>query len=246
MAGKLDCRRLSGCAAAAALLSFALVAAGCSSSSFTGAPSAAAPPAASSSFGITSFFTGSSAKAPQGVAGATSEFYCPPVQVREGASTLTIAPPGNNSTMSVQYQASFIREGRQCAVAGGDMVMKVGVQGRVLVGPAGGPGEVDVPLRIAVVNETPSGTTPIATKFIRMPVVVASKDDSPLFTHIEDAMSFPMPSSATLYTYKVYVGFDPLTAAMQDKEKEKAKLKARPRRHRPKRKPKPQPTADSN
>ena len=39
------------------------------------------------------------------------------------------------------------------------MTMKVGVEGRVLLGPAGGPGQVDIPLRMAVVQEGPAPKT---------------------------------------------------------------------------------------
>ena len=73
----------------------------------------------------------------------------------QGASTLTIPPPppdGSNEAMALRYQGNFVRAARECAVVGGQMVMKVGVQGRIIVGPAGGPGQVDVPLRIAVVE----------------------------------------------------------------------------------------------
>ncbi len=153
---------------------------------------------------------------------------CPSVQIRQGASTLTIAPPGQNSAMSLKYQGSFLRAARQCTVVGGNMVMKIGVEGRIIVGPAGGPGEVDVPLRIAIVHETPAGTTPIVTKFIPIPVAVTSTDRPTPFSHIEETMSFPLPTSAvTLDDYKVYVGFDPLTAEMS---KQKAKHTLRPRR----------------
>ena len=64
--------------------------------------------------------------------------------------------------------------------------MKVGVEGRIIIGPAGGPGQVDVPLRIAVVEETTADTKPIVTKLIRIPVTVASATDNPTFTHIEE------------------------------------------------------------
>ena len=155
----------------------ALLAAGCSGGSFFGAPNgpstpppeAAAPPP--SGLGrIASFFSGSSAKGPQTVAGAQPDVNCPPVDIRRGASTLTIGPTGDKTAMTLRYQVDFAREGRECAVFGGNMVMKVGIEGRVIVGPGGGPGQVNVPLRMALVEETPSGGThPILTKFFLQP-----------------------------------------------------------------------------
>ncbi len=245
MPGNLHRKRLGDRTAAAALLSLAFLVAGCSAGGLGGAPSApAADTPGSSSWGISHFFSGSSARSPQTVAGAQPDLNCPSVQIREGASTLAIAPPGDNSTMSLKYQGSFIRAARQCAVVEGNMVMKIGVQGRIVVGPAGGPGQVDVPLRIAVVQETPGGTRPIVTKFIRIPVTVTSKDDNALFSHIEEGMSFPLPTpAAALDNYTVYVGFDPLTAEEQDKEKAKPKPKPRSK-PRPKAKPRTKPKAD--
>jgi len=224
-------------ASIAVLLSLAFLAAACTGGGF-GAPSA---PAADSSFGdkISNFFEGSSAKSRQAATGAQTDINCPPVQVREGASTLTVGPTGENATMSLKYQGSFLRMARECTVVGGSMVMKIGVQGRVIVGPAGGPGQVDVPLRIAVVQETPGGTKPIITKFIRIPVMVTSDASGGVFTHIEEGLSFPLPTPiAVLDDYTAYVGFDPLTAEAQDRQKQKPKPRGRTR-------PKPKPAAGS-
>ena len=80
---------------------------------------------------------------------------CPDVQVRTGASTLIIgSKPGEGepTALDVRYQGSIIRTARECHVNAGMMTMKVGVEGRIITGPAGGPGTVDVPLRIAVVQ----------------------------------------------------------------------------------------------
>src|SRR6516165_7443871 len=61
------------------------------------------------------------------------------------AGTPPIPPPppdGANEAMSLKYQGTFVRAARDCAVVSGEMVMRVGVQGRIIVGPAGGPGQV--------------------------------------------------------------------------------------------------------
>jgi len=140
--------------------------------------------------------------------------------------------------MSLKYQGTFARAARECALVDGNMVMKIGVQGRIVVGPAGGPGQVDVPLRIAVVQETPGGSRSIVTKFIRIAVTVGPNEGYALFTHIEEGLSFPLPTpTALLDDYTAYVGFDPLAAEAQDKDKEKPK---------PKPKSKPKPTAGTD
>jgi hypothetical protein len=233
--------RRSHCAPIATLLLLALLASGCSGTSLTGtpsAPAAGAPPASSSpSFTdkISGFFSRSTATSQQSVTGTTQEIDCPLINIRQGASTLTIGATGstasdstNNGAMAVKYQGTFVRAARECALVSGNVVMKIGVEGRIIIGPSGGPGQVDVPLRIAVVEETTAHTKPIVTQLIRIPVTVASATENPIFTHIEEGVTFPMP--ANLDNYVVYIGFDPIAAAAQDHPKPapKPKPKAKP------------------
>jgi hypothetical protein len=223
--------RLGDCWSIATLLSLALLASGCSGglnlgslggSSTASAPapaSSAAPPPSNPSFKdkVASFFEGSSAKSPQQVTGTQEIEDCPLINIRQGASTLIVGPSGiassgdstDNGAMAVKYQGTFVRAARECALVAGQLVMKVGVQGRVIIGPAGGTGQLDIPLRIAVVRETTAGAKPIVTKFIRIPVTVASATENPTFTHVEEGLSFPMPRD--LDNYVVYIGFDPLS-----------------------------------
>lgn len=236
-------------AAIAALLGLASLITGCGGSgSFLGgpsastpaapAPSAAAPPPASSSnrwvpASVSNFFEGSSDKAPQAVAGASADLECPYIQIREGASTLVVNGAGDNNAMALKYQGTFVRAARQCSVAAGQMIMKIGVEGRIILGPQGAPGQLNVPLRIAIVDEKPSSSKTIATKLILVPVMIASVADNPDFAHVED-LSFPLPASDELDNYIVYIGFDPLAVEAQSRhEKPVPKVK---------RKPKPAPT----
>jgi len=148
-------------------------------------------------------------------AGAISadDIDCPEVQVRTGAATLMIgSKPGGGepAALDVRYQGSIIRTARECHVNAGVMTMKVGIEGRIITGPAGGPGTVDVPLRIAVVQE---GIAPkaVASKFGRETVVVNNAVDRVTFTHIDPDITFPLPQPLGLIdNYVVYVGFDPL------------------------------------
>jgi hypothetical protein len=252
MPGNVNFMRWSDRFAIAAVLSLSVLASGCGGGSLFGGPSATAPPAtntaaappatggsgSSSSGYLTSFFSGSSDKAPQAVAGATPDVECPYISIREGASTLTINAGGDssgadnaggaNTAMWLKYQGTFVRAARQCSVAAAQMNIKVGVEGRIILGPAGGPGQVDVPLRIAVVDESPAGSKPIVTKLIHIPVTVQSADDNPAFSYVEDGLTFPLPpSSNALARYIVYIGFDPL--AMEPEKKPKPKPKSKPK-----------------
>lgn len=137
------------------------------------------------------------------------EVECPSVSVRQGASTLAITEPGAEAgPMTTRYQVTIGQIARECAPLGGVMTMKVGVEGRVLLGPAGGPGQIDIPLRMAVVQE---GTTPktVLSKFYKFAVAIPPGQTNVPFVHVEQDLTFPTPRGIDLDSYIVYVGFDP-------------------------------------
>jgi hypothetical protein len=95
------------------------------------------------------------------------------------------------------------------------MTMKVGVVGRVITGPAGGPGEVDVPLRLAVVEEGPQPKT-VVSKLTHIKVTMPPDTPFTEFENIDPDVSFPLPKNATdMSNYVVYVGFDPAATPAQ-------------------------------
>src|SRR3954453_18413563 len=159
-------------------------------------------------------------------AGPAAELDCPRVAVRQGAATVAITEPGAESgPMTTRYQVSLGQMARECAALGGTMTIKVGVEGRVLLGPAGGPGQVDIPLRMAVVQE---GTNPktVLSKFYKLAVAVAPGQTSVPFMHVEQDLTFPMPRGGDLDSYIVYVGFDPQSLGTKpERPAKKAKKK---------------------
>jgi len=201
----------------AALLAAALVLSGCSSAS---TPAPADTPDTGSTSRFSSLFSGSaSPPAAQAAAGGPGFNVddCPSVDIRTGAGTYTVAgKPPEASATDVRYQLSLTQLARQCTLVGGNLVMKVGVQGRIIVGPIGGPGPVDVPLRYAVVQEGVAPRT-IATKFRRIGAEVPPGQSNVVFSDVEEDLSFPMPARAELAGYTVYVGFDAIGDAAEKK-----------------------------
>jgi hypothetical protein len=177
--------------------------------------------------GMTDFFSDSSASGPV-TAGGAGDVECPTVDVRMGASTLTIPPGSNDATaMALRYQGSIGEMGRTCRLVGGNTLkMKVGIQGRIVLGPAGGPGNVDVPLRFAVVHEGPEPKT-VVSKFYKIAVTIPQGQLSVPFVNIDEDISFPMPKGDDLDSYIVYVGFDPVGAAATPKKPAPRSARAR-------------------
>lgn len=165
-----------------------------------------------------------------------TDYDCPEVKIRAGAATLMVgSKPGEGEpgALEVRYQGSITRTARECHLNGSNLTMKVGIEGRIITGPAGGAGSVDVPVRIAVVHE---GTAPkvVASKFGRETVTVTGSVDRVNFTHIDDDVSFPLPSPITdISSYVVYIGFDPQSAQPEKKKPPAHKPKQRPTSAKP-------------
>ena len=144
----------------------------------------------------------------QAPAAPSMDENCPSAEIRQGASTLAVAAKTQQPTASdLRYQLSITQLARQCALEGPEIRMRVGVQGRVIVGPAGAPNQVEVPLRYAVVREGVEPKT-ITSKFRRIPVALPPGTSNVMFTDIEEDLRFSMPSPTELEAYVVYIGFD--------------------------------------
>ena len=64
-----------------------------------------------------------------------------------------MAAPGKQAVGNdVRFQATITRTARECSINGGEITARIGIQGRVIAGPAGAPPSVQVPLRVAVVQ----------------------------------------------------------------------------------------------
>jgi hypothetical protein len=208
-----------------ALPLLAFILAGCSSlpGSSTATPVAAQSSGSSGSFTdrMNNMVFGQPARPGQGTA-PPEDPDCPVIDVRTGASTITIFGPGEQASTNVRYQATIGQTARECAVLGATMTVKVGVQGRILLGPAGGPGKLDVPIRLALVHEGPEPRT-IWSKLYRVPVVIPAGQPQASFVHVEEDMTFPMPKGGDLESYIIYVGFDQLGAKEQPRKPRRAR-----------------------
>jgi len=161
-----------------------------------------------------------SAAAPQPVA---SDIECPSVEYRQGAATMAVNNPGSENALDLRYQASFTQSARECILRGNNLNIKVGVQGRIVLGPAGGPGSVSIPLRYALVREGLEPKT-LWTKLFMVPVTITENQLNLPWIHVEEEMTVPRPSDEELEAYVIYIGFDPQGATAP-----KAKSAAKPR-----------------
>ena len=207
---------------------------GAQANASTTAPPPVAPPPAANNTSFTSrvrsWFVGdpndSMTTAPNR-SQASIDFNCPGVDYRQGAATynITDSKSTESAALNVKYLASFVKTARECDVHGDNVTIRVGVQGRVVVGPAGSPGTVTIPLRYALVKE---GIEPMVlwTKFFSFNVSIPSTNLNVPFTHVEEEMTVPIPKADELAAYVIYIGFDPDSLKPAEKPKAPVRPKA--------------------
>jgi len=153
---------------------------------------------------------------------ADDDLDCPQVTVRAGASTYAVGATGKPAVGNeVRFQATITKMARECVRNGGDITARIGIQGRVIAGPAGAPASVDVPLRFAVVQGG-VGEKVIASKAYRTTVEMSEGGSVP-FTFIAEDLAYPVPSAKIADSYIFYVGFDPQALSPEPKARPKKK-----------------------
>jgi len=144
------------------------------------------------------------------------ELDCPVVKIRAGASTYAVAPPGREPVAAeLRYQATITRTARDCRRSGGQIIARIGIQGRVIAGPAGAPATVEIPLRVAVVQAGVNEKV-ISTKVYRTTVSM-SEDATVPFSIVGEDVAYTMAPSLTSENYVFYIGFDPQAATPEPK-----------------------------
>ncbi len=134
---------------------------------------------------------------------------CPPVDVLQGAAAYPVYDtPGSNDPFALRYQATLADTARECSNLGVEAGLRVGVVGRVILGPKGAPGAFRLPLRIAVVDEQ---NRPVYSQNHVVDVTVPAGQTQADFSHIEDNIVVPIPENR-FAGWRILVGYDPAAA----------------------------------
>ncbi|MBI3701758.1 MAG: hypothetical protein HY242_15110 [Afipia sp.] len=139
----------------------------------------------------------------------SSDLTCPSVQIRFGASTLAVGLPGKPASGNdLRYQGTITRTARDCNLTNGQISARIGIVGRIIVGPAGAPPTVDVPIRVAVVQDGAPEKI-VTTKAYKTSVSIAPGDLNADFSLVAEDLVYPAPTASANDSYIFYVGFDP-------------------------------------
>jgi hypothetical protein len=127
---------------------------------------------------------------------------CPPVKITPGAEALFYYGGGKmGDPDSLHYETEFDQETRNCVVSNGLITVKMGVSGRVLLGPAGNETAVKVPLRVTVDR---NDTAVFSEKYI-VPVAITPPAQSAEFVKVVDNVAIPYLNGDDIV---IWVGFD--------------------------------------
>jgi hypothetical protein len=144
------------------------------------------------------------------------ELQCPPVEIDEGGAAARVGGPEN---ATVRYQFAISQTARECApVSPNQYTLKVGVSGRLLIGPAGKPGAYSAPLRVTVHDENTKKDA--FTKVYKVEASVPDAGDAP-FNLVTEPIVLPMTRTELADDYTLTVGFDNGKAAASPAPKPK-------------------------
>lgn len=135
---------------------------------------------------------------------AKREYSCPKVEILDG--TVAYRSGAADVARGVAYQAAIGDIARDCSlVAQAQMRMRVGVQGRVILGEAGKPGTYSIPVRVAVRK----GSETVYSKMSPASVTIPPSDTQTTFIVLDEGILLPVGVNDPGDEYTVLVGLDP-------------------------------------
>lgn len=128
--------------------------------------------------------------------------YCPRVVLREGTAILRTYTNNNDGNPDeLVYQATITDVTRVCKYRNGQLLMTVAAAGRVLEGPKGTAGNLELPVRVAISQ----GEAVPYSQLGRINVAVQPGGAATQFIYKDEQVAVPAPQVENL---QVFVGFD--------------------------------------
>ncbi len=133
--------------------------------------------------------------------------FCPKTILRAGTETYRTFEGGvkkdePGALNSLQFQSTITDVARECNYSPSNLNMRVGVKGRVINGPTGLTGTLNVPLRVAIAN---TANEVVYSQLHQVPVTIPEGGSNAFFSFVASNINIPVPDKNNLV---VYVGFD--------------------------------------
>lgn len=131
---------------------------------------------------------------------------CPDIVILDGTADDRVFATADQSNANLRYQFSITDIARDCKVNGDRLTLRVGVTGKLLLGPMGSPGSFTGPVRVAVVNN--NDQTALSSKLYQVGVSLAAGQSDGTFSLVTEPFDVPYPHRKAQYDYTIKVGFD--------------------------------------
>ncbi len=134
--------------------------------------------------------------------GADLRAYCPRIELREGTAILRTYTKGKDGDPNeIIYLATITDATRTCRYQGGQLFMEVVAAGRVVEGPKGKSGSLELPVRVAIRQ----GEDVPYSQLGKIQVAVAPNAGATQFIFKDSQVVVPAPTQQNM---QVFVGFD--------------------------------------
>ena len=131
---------------------------------------------------------------------AAEDLDCPDVGISEGAASSRV---GGAASDSVRYEFTIADVARECDPQGGQFALKVGVSGRLLIGPAGSPGAYGTTLHVQVKRDADSKV--LIDKSYKISADTAGSAQAP-FRFVSEPFMLPLTRARLSDDYSIFVG----------------------------------------
>jgi hypothetical protein len=131
--------------------------------------------------------------------------HCPQVVAWPRDRLLTIYQPDHvGDNLAVIHRGEITKMARECQIYSDRVVVRYGFAGRVLLGPKGAPGTVNMPISIRVAG---TDQKTLATDKMTVAATVPQGDPVGYFSMVRE-IAFPLQVGTRPEDYKVFVAFD--------------------------------------
>ncbi len=131
--------------------------------------------------------------------------HCPQIVAWPYDRLLTVYEPGHNGdNLSIVHRGEITKLARECQLYSDRVVVKYGFAGRVLLGPKGQPGVVNLPVSVHVSG---ADKKVLAKDAMKLTATIPAGNPVGYFSMVRE-ISFPVVAGSRPEDYKIFVAFD--------------------------------------
>lgn len=130
---------------------------------------------------------------------------CPRFVVGDRDANVTIYEAGRvGDGLAILHRGEITKTARECLSSPGQVTVRYGFSGRVLLGPKGKTGTVSLPVKVVV---TDAKRAKVATDSLKVDVDVVVEKPIGYFSAVK-SITIPVPEGSRPGEFEVFVGFD--------------------------------------